>query len=182
MIAAVFLDRDGVLIDTRTVGGITRPPDSVADMRVLPGVKLAIDRLRAAGFALVIVTNQPDVSRGLQAREQVEEINRTLDALFRFDAIQVCYHDTADGCACRKPNPGMLLDAARELGLDVAASYIVGDRATDIEAGRRAGCRTVFVTHAGFADTGADCVSPHLLAATDWILSDCANNSLLKTR
>jgi D-glycero-D-manno-heptose 1,7-bisphosphate phosphatase len=159
------------------VDGITRPPASVDAMRVLPGVDAALARLRDAGFALVVVTNQPDVRRGLQQRERVEAINDALQARFAFDAVQVCFHDTPDDCHCRKPKPGLLLDAARALDLDLRLSYMVGDRPTDVEAGRRAGCRTVCVTHGGLAVSGADFTAAHLPAATDWILSDRAGAS-----
>jgi D-glycero-D-manno-heptose 1,7-bisphosphate phosphatase len=174
---AVFLDRDGVLIDTHLVDGVTRPPADVAAMRVLPGVDAALERLRAAGFALIVVTNQPDVRRGLQRRERVLAINDALQARFAFDAVQVCFHDTLDDCDCRKPKPGLLLDAARALDLDLRVSYMVGDRPTDIEAGRRAGCRTVCVTHAGPSTGSADFTAEHLPAAADWILSDHAGTS-----
>jgi D-glycero-D-manno-heptose 1,7-bisphosphate phosphatase len=178
---AVFLDRDGVLIDTHVVDGVTRPPADVGQMRVLPGVEDALNRLRGAGFALVVVTNQPDVRRGLQQRDRIVAINDALQARFGFDAVQVCFHDTADGCACRKPKPGLLLDAARALGLALPGSYMVGDRATDVEAGRRAGCRTVFVTHAGPPTTDADFTADNLLAATEWILADRARTTSNRT-
>lgn len=174
---AVFLDRDGVLIDTHLVDGVTRPPADVTQMRVLPGVDLAVRRLRDAGFALVVVTNQPDVRRGLQRRERILAINAALQERFAFDAVQVCFHDTPDACECRKPKPGLLLDAARALDLELARSYMVGDRATDVEAGRRAGCRTVFVTHAGPAEAGADFTADNLLVATEWILADRARST-----
>jgi D-glycero-D-manno-heptose 1,7-bisphosphate phosphatase len=178
---AVFLDRDGVLIDTHLVDGVTRPPADVGQMRVLPGVEDALARLRDAGFVLVVVTNQPDVRRGLQRRERILAINDALQAQFGFDAVQVCFHDTPDACECRKPKPGLLLDAARTLDLTLPGSYMVGDRSTDVEAGRRAGCRTVFVTHAGPATTDADFTAETLLAATDWILSDRARATSNRT-
>lgn len=174
---AVFLDRDGVLIDTHLVDGVTRPPADVAQMRVLPGVDVALARLRDAGFALVVVTNQPDVRRGLQRRDRVLAINDALRDRFAFDAVQVCFHDTPDACDCRKPKPGLLLDAARALALELPGSYMVGDRATDVEAGRRAGCRTVFVTATGTSDVDADFTAHDLLAATDWILADRARTT-----
>lgn len=178
---AVFLDRDGVLIDTHLVDGVTRPTPDVTGMRVLPGVDDALARLRAGGFALVVVTNQPDVRRGLQQRERIVAINDALQRRFAFDAVQVCFHDTPDACECRKPKPGLLLAAARALDLSLPDSYMVGDRATDVEAGRRAGCRTVFVTHAGVSSAKADFIADNLPAATDWILTDCARPSSKRT-
>ncbi|HEV8269253.1 MAG TPA: HAD family hydrolase [Thermoanaerobaculia bacterium] len=142
---AVFLDRDGVLNANRVEGGTTRPPESADALEILPGVPEALAKLRAAGFALVVVTNQPDVARGKQTRVEAEAINDKLRSLVEVDAVFACFHDDADRCACRKPKPGLLLDAAARLGLDAAASFIVGDRWSDVEAGRAAGCRTFLV-------------------------------------
>jgi D-glycero-D-manno-heptose 1,7-bisphosphate phosphatase len=138
---AVFLDRDGVINATIFRDGKPRAPDRVEDFVFLPGVEDAVARLRGAGFAIVVVTNQPDVARGWQTRERVDAMNALVCERLAVDALKVCFHDTADGCACRKPLPGMLHEAARELGLDVADSYMVGDREGDVEAGRAAGCR-----------------------------------------
>lgn len=133
-----------------------------------------MDRLRRAEFKVVVVTNQPDVGEGRVPREIVEEMNARLRGSMRLDAVKVCYHAKAQQCACRKPNPGMLLDAAAELGIDLAASVMVGDRASDIEAGARAGCRTALVDLGDAAETRSatpDKVVASLDEATDWILS-----------
>src|SRR5262249_46000741 len=97
------------------------------------------------GFHLIVATNQPDVGKGLQRRDAVEACHQRLRLTLPIDAIQVCYHVDADACLCRKPRPGMLLEAARERGIDLARSYMIGDRWPDVEAGRAAGCRTVWV-------------------------------------
>jgi D-glycero-D-manno-heptose 1,7-bisphosphate phosphatase len=144
---AVFLDRDGVLNEGVVVGGHTHPPARVADVVICPGVPEACARLHAAGLLLVMVTNQPDVARGTVRRETVDAINDLLASELGLDATYVCPHDDADGCACRKPAPGMLLEAARDLGIDLGRSAIVGDRWRDIEAGARAGVTTVWVRH-----------------------------------
>ena len=115
---AVFLDRDGVLNDSVVRDGVPRPPKSVAEFRLLPGVVDACASLRAAGFALVVVTNQPDIARGTQTREVVDAMNARLAELIEMDEICVCPHDDVDDCACRKPRPGMLLDAGRRLSLE----------------------------------------------------------------
>jgi histidinol-phosphate phosphatase family protein len=143
--AAVFLDRDGVLNEVRLDDGGPRPPSSAADLRVAEGAREALERLRKAGFALVMVTNQPDVPRGATTRDAVEEINATLRARLPIDAVYVCYHDTADGCDCRKPRPGMLRQAADELGLDLSRSWLVGDRWVDVAAARAAGVASALV-------------------------------------
>jgi D-glycero-D-manno-heptose 1,7-bisphosphate phosphatase len=114
-------------------------------MEILPGVPEALAKLHAAGFVLVVVTNQPDVARGKQTREAVDAIHAELRTRLPLDAIVTCWHDDADDCRCRKPKPGLLVDAAAELGLDLAASFMVGDRWRDTEAGIGAGCRAIFI-------------------------------------
>ncbi len=146
MTRAVFLDRDGVLNRAGLRDGLPFPPRSVQDLEVLPGVPGALAALKAAGFRLVVVTNQPDVARGTQKREEVEAIHRALlRDLPLLDSVKVCYHDDADECECRKPAPGMILQAAAELGVDLARSYMVGDRWRDIEAGERAGTTAILI-------------------------------------
>ena len=142
---AVFLDRDGVINRAVLRGGLPYPPQSVQDLEILPGVTEALAELKKAGFRLVVVTNQPDVARGAQTREGVEAIHGFLLGSLPLDGVKVCYHDDADRCACRKPAPGMILEAAREQGVDLARSYMVGDRWKDIEAGERAGTTTILI-------------------------------------
>lgn len=143
--AAVFLDRDGTINRSDVVEGVPVPPKSVAELVLLPGVTESMVALKEAGFALVVFTNQPDVRRGSQSREAVEEIHQHLRATLPLDAVYCCYHDDGDGCTCRKPEPGMIIDAARHFRLDLASSYAVGDRWRDIEAGRRAGVTTILI-------------------------------------
>jgi D-glycero-D-manno-heptose 1,7-bisphosphate phosphatase len=142
---AVFLDRDGVINGAVLRGGLPFPPQSVQDVQVLPGVPEALALLRSAGFRLVVVTNQPDVARGRQTRAEVEAIHGFLTRTLPLDAVKVCYHDDADQCSCRKPLPGMILEAAGEFSVDLSRSYMVGDRWKDIEAGQRAGTTTILV-------------------------------------
>jgi len=110
-----------------------------------PGVEKGCEALKEAGYILIGITNQPDVARGITDRRTVEEINDHMTARLGIDSIRVCYHDDADNCNCRKPKPGLILDAAAEKRVDLSASFMVGDRWKDIEAGRRAGCRTVLI-------------------------------------
>jgi D-glycero-D-manno-heptose 1,7-bisphosphate phosphatase len=134
----------------------------------------ACARLHDAGLFLIVVTNQPDLARGTQERTVVDEIHGLLREALPIDAIYLCAHDDADCCACRKPAPGMLLTAAQEFGLDLGRSVMVGDRWRDVEAGRRAGCRTVFVDR-GYeerAPVDPDLVVKDLAAAVDWITLD----------
>ena len=142
---AVFLDRDGVVNRALVRGGKPYPPDSLSSLEILPGVPDALVRLRAAGFVNVIVTNQPDVATGKQRREVVEAMHAFLSSTLALDAVKVCYHVDADNCVCRKPKPGMLLEAAGELGIDLAASFMVGDRWRDVGAGQAAGCKCYFL-------------------------------------
>jgi D-glycero-D-manno-heptose 1,7-bisphosphate phosphatase len=142
---AVFLDRDGVINRAFTRAGIPHPPARLADLELLPNVVEALQELKAHGYRLVVVTNQPDVARGISSRELIEAINGHLKDELGLDAVFSCFHDDADRCDCRKPAPGMLLRAARELAIDLSASFMVGDRWRDVEAGRRAGCRTFFI-------------------------------------
>ena len=141
----MFLDRDGVINREIFRNGHAQAPPTVAEVEILPGVPDALDRLRRAGFLLIVVTNQPDVVRGSASRHEIEAIHSYLRQTLPVDDIRVCYHDDADGCACRKPSPGMLYAAAVERDIALAASYLVGDRWRDVGAGRGAGCTTILV-------------------------------------
>jgi len=174
--SAVFLDRDGVINVAAVRDGRPYPPTSVAELTILPGVSAALTDLKRAGYALVVVTNQPDVARGAQTRAAIDAIHARLRIELPVDALYCCFHDDADDCACRKPRPGSLLVAARELSLDLAASFMVGDRWRDIEAGAAAGCRTVLVDH-GYNEhrpTRFDKQVTSLAEAAAWILSGAA--------
>ncbi len=148
MHAAVFLDRDGVINRPRVRAGKPYPPRSLAELEILPGVPQALRALKAAGYCLVVVTNQPDVARGTASQVDVDAMHEHLKSVLTLDAILTCTHDDLDECECRKPRPGLITRAARELDINCSASYLVGDRWRDMEAGRRAGCRTFFVDRA----------------------------------
>lgn len=170
---AVFLDRDGVINQAVIRDGRPYPPASPDALLVLPGVAGALTRLHQAGFRLVVVTNQPDVARGTQSRESVEQMHRMLRDQLPIDEFRVCYHDDADNCHCRKPLPGMLLDAAADADIDLSASFMIGDRWRDIEAGRRAGCTTLFIDYAydEAVLSRPDVTVSSLAQAADWILA-----------
>jgi D-glycero-D-manno-heptose 1,7-bisphosphate phosphatase len=142
---AVFIDRDGVINRAVVRNGKPYPPDGLADFELLPGVPEALQSLRSHGFRLIIATNQPDVGAGRQTRAAVEAIHDHMRTTLALDDIRVCYHTDADACACRKPKPGMLIDAAAQHEIDLAQSVMVGDRWRDIDAGRAAGCRTILI-------------------------------------
>ncbi len=146
---AVFLDRDGVLNRPLVRDGHPYPPSSVADFKLYDDVAEGCARLKAAGFLLIVVTNQPDVGRGTQTRAQVDEMHhKLLAALPMLDRIEVCFHagrEQGEPCACRKPQPGMLLAAAAALQIDLRRSYLIGDRWRDIDCARAAGCHAIFI-------------------------------------
>lgn len=177
---AVFLDRDGVLNRAVVRDGRPCAPASLEEMDVLPGVAEALGALRRAGFRLIVVTNQPDVGQGVQRREVVEAMHDRLRRTLPLDDIEVCYHVDEDGCVCRKPKPGMLLEAARKWGVNLQQSVMVGDRWRDVEAGRAAGCRTILI-EAPYAERkaeGADAVVRSLEEANAFILSTWLDRQL----
>ena len=144
---AVFLDRDGVINEATVREGHPYPPANLVQFKLLPGVLETIESLRGAGFKIIIVTNQPDVATGVQSREVVESMHHKLRALGLCDDIKVCYHTGADACGCRKPKPGMLIEAAREWQINLSSSFMVGDRWRDVTAGKAAGCFTYFIDY-----------------------------------
>jgi D-glycero-D-manno-heptose 1,7-bisphosphate phosphatase len=170
--SAVFLDRDGVLNDVVVRDGKPFPPQSPDDVVVISGMAEACARMRRKGFALVVVTNQPDVARGRQSAAGVAAINSVLRHAVDVDAVYVCPHDNDDGCGCRKPKPGMLHAAAADLSLDLRHSFMVGDRWSDIAAGQGAGCRTVYIDN-GYQERQPqepDHVVGSPVEALEWIL------------
>lgn len=177
---AAFLDRDGVVIEDP---GFLDDPAGVA---ILPGVAEALVKLRSAGFLIVIVTNQSGIARGFLSEETLKEIHQRLSEELAaegasIDDIRYCPHLPGGAvreydvdCECRKPKPGMLLDAAEALGIDLAASYLVGDAERDVLAGRAAGCRTILVRSDGDglgAATCADALADDLNSAAAMIFS-----------
>jgi len=142
---AIFLDRDGVINRPLIRARKPYPPLCLAELEILPGVRAALRALKSAGYCLVVVTNQPDIARGAVPKTVVDSMNGWLTSVLPLDAVLTCAHDDVDRCECRKPSPGLITRAARELHLECAASYMIGDRWRDVEAGRRAGCKTFFI-------------------------------------
>jgi len=170
---AVFLDRDGVLNEAVIREGKPHPPDNVSELRLTADVRECLADLKKEGFVLIVVTNQPDVARGKQTQPAVEEIHAFLSAELPLDAIYVCYHDNADRCDCRKPAPGLILRAAAKYGVDLKRSFFIGDRWSDVAAGQRAQCQTVFINHnynERQPETSPTFEAASLRSATDWIL------------
>ena len=144
---AIFLDRDGVLVSAKPVVNTAHGPLTLDEFALLPGIEEPLARLRADGYLLVLVTNQPGLARGHLTWEVLGEMHRRIQEVIPLDAVYVCPHTDADQCACRKPKAGMLLDAARDLGIDLKESFFIGDTARDLGAGRNAGVRTILLDY-----------------------------------
>lgn len=144
---AAFLDRDGVINRNLVRNGRPYAPVAFEDFVILPGVREATRALRQAGYLVIVATNQPDVGAGQQSREVIDAMHDLARRELEIDDIEVCFHVEGDNCDCRKPKPGMILRAARKHGIDLARSWMIGDRWRDVEAGQAAGCRTVFVNY-----------------------------------
>jgi D-glycero-D-manno-heptose 1,7-bisphosphate phosphatase len=175
---AVFLDRDGVLNQQTVRDRVPYPPARLEDVVIPPGTKTALSRLKDRGFALIAITNQPDVRRGNTSLAMVEQVHRYLADSLPLDDIFVCCHDDKDNCHCRKPRPGLILEAARKYNVSLPASFMVGDRWRDVDAGAAAGCKTVLIDY-GYGERPPkhrpDTSVTSLREAVDWIL--CQENS-----
>jgi len=147
MKSAVFLDRDGVLNLPNVISGQPFPPFLLSEVQILPGVVNGVNLLKDNGFEIVVVTNQPDVSRGRSNKEQVESINHYLGEEIGITHFYTCFHDDVDYCMCRKPKIGLFQKAAMDLNLELSSSFMVGDRWRDIEAGQSAGCICYFIDY-----------------------------------
>ncbi|HEU0071135.1 MAG TPA: HAD-IIIA family hydrolase [Alphaproteobacteria bacterium] len=175
---AVFLDRDGVLTIPEFRDGRSFAPTKLADFRIYDDAPAAVSALKAAGFLVIVATNQPDVGAGLVPQSVIEEMHRILRAETAVDDVEVCYETRAQAAgqgdeARRKPGCGMLLDAARKWGIDLSGSYMIGDRDSDIEAGRKAGCAALFLDRGYTAEarpTEQAATVTSLAEAADWIL------------
>lgn len=159
---AVFLDRDGVINAKLPEGRYVR---YASEFKLLPGVVQALRTLEKLGYLRVVITNQRGIGRGLMTKEELKAVHNHMHEELgidgaRLDAVYFCPHDEWENCACRKPQPGMILDAGRDLEIDLDSSYMVGDSPSDIGAGKRAGTRTVRLTEG--IDETADLVFPNL--------------------
>ena len=172
-VRGVFLDRDGVLNEAVVRNGKPYPPRSAAEVEIVPGAEAALERLKERGLPLVVVTNQPDVARGSQTPEAVTAIHQRIRRELPVDDVLACLHDDDDGCECRKPKPGLILEGAQRHGIDPRRSFMIGDRWRDMDAGKRAGCRTVWIDR-GYHERGPslapDARVGSLDEAVSWIL------------
>ncbi len=170
---AVFLDRDGVINRAVVRNRKPYPPNPLLDLEILPDVPEALNILKESGFLLIVVTNQPDVGRGIQKKETVEEMHLFLKKILPLDDIFVCWHGQDGECDCRKPSPGMLLQASEKYGVDFQQSYLIGDRWKDIEAGKTAGCKTIFLDYHynELLRSQPDFTATSTRKASEWIVS-----------
>lgn len=138
--------------------GKVASPRTLDELEIEPDAPAALAALKAAGYLLLVVTNQPDVRRGLMTAETLDALHARLAAALPVDDIAACLHDNADGCACRKPKPGLVLDLADRHGADLGQSWLIGDQDRDIACGKAAGCRTILLgrDYNSGTDAGAD--------------------------
>jgi D-glycero-D-manno-heptose 1,7-bisphosphate phosphatase len=171
----IFLDRDGVINKVVFRNGRPTAPRQPAEFEIDEGVEESLKRLRAAGFKLFVVTNQPDVARGLMSVESLRVMTDKIMATLPVDAVRVCPHDDRDGCACRKPKPGMLVELAREHGLMLGESYLIGDSWKDTLAAGAAGCRSIILDRPYNRGDAADCRVADLQKAVEILLGEAGN-------
>ena len=175
---AVFLDRDGVLVVPEFRDGRSYAPRCLEDFRFFPDAASALQRLKDAGYLLIVVTNQPDVSTGLLSQTTLEAMHGKLMKALPLDGIEVCTDTKEAAGPRRKPAPGMLLDAAARWDLDLSNSFMIGDRWSDVEAAKAAGCPALFIDHGYTAEEkpSAQLASfSSLSAAVDWLLAEAGD-------
>ena len=170
---AVFLDRDGVLCRSTVINGKAYAPRRLKDFKLMPYAGESVRKLQDFGYLVIVVTNQPDIGCGRISADAVAAMHRHLRAETAIDDIFICPHPQDDACDCRKPRPGMLLEAARKHHISLGESFMVGDRHSDVEAGHHAGCRTIFIDRAYVepAPNSQEATVPSLRAAARYICS-----------
>jgi len=164
---AVFLDRDGVINEVVNRDGRPASPRHLEEFRIVEGAAESTGRFKELGFIVIVVTNQPDIARGLAQAEVIEQMHDRIRRELPVDDVRICPHDDGDRCHCRKPLPGMLTDAARDLDIDLTRSFLIGDGAKDIEAGKKAGCTTILLDASYNEDVRPDYRAADLKDAVD---------------
>ena len=144
---AAFLDRDGVINRSLLVAGKPRPPSDISEVIILEGVKEALQIIEIHNYVPVVVTNQPDIGRGLTTIDEVNSINNFIQVETGIKHFFICPHDDNDRCNCRKPKPGLIIQAVKELKLELNGCFLVGDRWRDIESGNELGLETFFIDY-----------------------------------
>lgn len=143
--SAIFLDRDGVINIPIFKDGRSYAPTSLQAIQYFPQVPEAIKLLKKMGYMLIVVTNQPDVGNGKLSLQEAQAINAKIAQELNLDTIKACFHKQSDNCLCRKPRPGMLHEAIEELCIDRHSSFMIGDRASDVEAAKTASIPSIFI-------------------------------------
>ena len=181
---AVFFDRDGIINAARVMAGNPHPPSTLLDTHIMPGIADVLSTLRLLDYKTICITNQPDVARGTQTKEEVEKINSYLREKLVLTDILTCYHDNSDNCSCRKPEIGMFLYAQNKHDIDLSKSWMIGDRKKDIDAGKNAGCKTIFVdyNYSESKPTNADFIIKNVKDILKIIGDEMASNEYIKNR
>ena len=144
---AVFLDRDGTLNKVYIKKGLPISPPTFNKLKIIEGVKKSINKLKKLNFMCIMITNQPDVARAKIKKKTVVKMNSFIKSKLKLDDIFVCYHDDKHKCKCRKPKPGLLIQASKKWKIDFSKSFMIGDRWKDISAGKKVGCKTIFINN-----------------------------------
>jgi D-glycero-D-manno-heptose 1,7-bisphosphate phosphatase len=171
MARAVFLDRDGVINSVIMRDGKPGSPRSLSEFQIDPGARTPLQRLRNAGFRLFVITNQPDIARGLLSPQTLERMHQQVITQLPIEAVAVCPHDDRDACRCRKPRPGMLERLAASEHLDLVGSFVIGDSWRDVGAARAAGCTAIILARNYNRGDDADYRVGNLAEATQLILA-----------
>jgi|TARA_B100001175_G_scaffold313455_1_gene321083 D-glycero-D-manno-heptose 1,7-bisphosphate phosphatase len=169
---AVFLDRDGVLSKTHIKKGKSFAVKKLKDFKLFYGSEESVKKLKLAGFMVIVVTNQPDVGKKIISRIVLKKMHDRLKKKTKVDAIYSCTHSQDDNCFCRKPKPGMILNAAKKHNINLKKSFMVGDRSSDILAGKKAKCRSIFLDKKYFEKKPKvqEATFNNLVQATNYIL------------
>ncbi len=144
---AIFLDRDGVISKIILKNGQPFGPRKFEHFELLEGRKEVLEEFKSRGFLIIVITNQPDIARGLLEKSTLERMHKLIKDNLPIDDVFVCWHDDRDACSCRKPKPGMLLKAAKKWDINLRESFFIGDQWKDAEAGRNAGCKTILLDY-----------------------------------
>jgi D-glycero-D-manno-heptose 1,7-bisphosphate phosphatase len=171
----VFLDRDGVINSVIFRHGKPASPRLLNEFQLEPGIEAPLERLKAAGLRLFVITNQPDIERGLMDPQALYCMNQIVMSRLHVEAIEVCPHDDRDGCRCRKPKPGMLITLAERAGIELSESFVIGDSWRDTQAARAAGCIGIMLDRSYNRDDAADYRMPSLSEAAQMILGTLAS-------
>jgi D-glycero-D-manno-heptose 1,7-bisphosphate phosphatase len=173
---AIFLDRDGVLNECEIRNGKPYAPKCLKDFVLMPNTKSAIEKLKLDNYLLIVVTNQPDIGNGIVDANEVELMHKRLQEDLQLDDIRICPHSQDAGCFCRKPKPGMLIEAGRDYQLDLKSCWTIGDRWSDIAAGIAAETKTIFID-LNYKETFSKMLTPevtvkNLMDAVDFIIDN----------